>query len=517
MAKSRAVNSAVNIVYSFGVKLVSFLASFFLRTVFIRTLGMEYAGVSGLFTDILTVLSFAELGISTAMTYALYKPIAEKDTDRINRLMNFYKLAYRFVAGTVLAGGLVCVPFLPVIVTDVPNIKESIVLIYLLYVVNTASSYLLIYKSTLLTASQKHYEINKITIKISLTKCVVESILLLVFHNFILYLCVEIFLAIFQNILIGRKAQKEFPDILKGSNHDKLEKQEIKKLFHDIKALFLYKISGVVLSGTDSIIISSFLGTGLVGILANYNLIIKNIYNLVLQIFSSMSASIGNMAVTESSEKQYKVFRALLLLSFWFFGMCAAVLYVCITPFMVLWMGEENTFGTAIVIVLLIDFYLTGMMSPISSFRTSNGLFVQGQYRPLVMAVINIAVSVALVKPLGVLGVLIGTVFSRITTQVWYDPYLIYKYVFNKPVVLYLKKMILYTGITLLCCAGGELLCGRIILGNAFLELVIKAAVSGILFNAVFIALFFRSEEFTYLKDTGFSLVKALKRKKGER
>ena len=272
-----------------------------------------------------------------------------------------------------------------------------------------------------------------------------------------------------------------------------------------------------MLNGTDSIIISSFLGTGLVGILANYNLIIKNIYNLVLQIFSSMSASIGNMAVTESSEKQYKVFRALLLLSFWFFGMCAAVLYVCITPFMVLWMGEENTFSTAIVIVLLIDFYLTGMMSPISSFRTSNGLFVQGQYRPLVMAVINIVVSVALVKPLGVLGVLIGTVFSRLTTQVWYDPYLIYKYVFNKPVFLYLRKMILYTGITLLCCAAGELLCGNIVLGNALLELIVKAAVSGILFNAVFIVLFFRSEEFTYLKDTGFGLLKAFKGKKGER
>ena len=168
MAKSRVVNSAVNIVYSFSVKLISFLASFILRTVFIRTLGMEYAGVSGLFTDILTVLSFAELGISTAMTYALYKPIADNDISQINRLMNFYKLAYRFVAGCVMAGGLICVPLLPLIVTDVPNIKESITLIYVLYLFNTASSYLLVYKSTLLTASQKHYEINKITIKISL-------------------------------------------------------------------------------------------------------------------------------------------------------------------------------------------------------------------------------------------------------------------------------------------------------------------------------------------------------------
>lgn len=516
MAKSRVVNSAVNIVYSFSVKLVSFLASFILRTVFIRTLGMEYAGVSGLFTDILTVLSFAELGISTAMTYALYKPIADHDTSRINKLMNFYKLAYRFVAGCVMAGGLICVPLLPVIVTDVPNIKESITLIYVLYLINTASSYLLVYKSTLLTASQKHYEINKITIKISLAKCAVESILLLIFHNFILYLCVEIFLAIFQNVLIGRKAKKEFPDILKKGTNEKLEKQEIRNLFHDIKALFLYKISGVVLNGTDSIIVSSFLGTGLVGILANYNLIVKNIYNLVLQIFSSMSASIGNMAVTESKEKQYQVFRSLLLLSFWFFGLGTAVLYVCITPFMVLWMGEENTFGMSVVIVMLIDFYLTGMMSPISSFRTSNGLFVQGQYRPLVMAIINIVVSFLLVEPLGVLGVLLGTVISRISTQIWYDPYLIYKHVFDKSVILYIRKMILYSAITLLCCAGGEFITTYVTFSNAYIDLVIRAVITALLFNVVFLLLFYRSEEFRYLKEKGLGLLKIVGRKKGE-
>lgn len=513
MAKSRVINSVINIVYSFSVKLISFLAGFILRTIFIRTLGMEYAGVSGLFTDILTVLSFTELGISTAMTYAMYKPIAENNISRINKLMNFYRLAYRFVAACVMAGGLICIPFLPIIVTDVPNIKENIILIYLLYLINTASSYLLIYKSVLLTASQRHYEINKISIKISLARCVIESILLLKFHNFILYLCMEIFLSIFQNLLIGRKTKKEFPQILEKRTRDRLEKQEVKKLFHDIKALFLYKISGVVLSGTDSIIISSFLGTGLVGILANYNLITKNIYNLVLQIFSSMSASIGNMAVTESDAKQYQVFRSLLLLSFMTFGFCVTVLYVCITPFMILWMGEENTFSLPIVIVLLIDLYLTGMMSPISSFRTSNGLFVQGQYRPLVMAIINIVVSVLLVKPLGVLGVLLGTVISRLSTQIWYDPYLLYKNVFHKSLLLYIKKMGVYSFFIVGCCLTCKWISGSFEIGNVYMDLFIKAVFSGVFFITFFLIFFHKLEEFSYLKEIGFRLLRMIKEK----
>lgn len=512
MAKSRVINSARNIIYSFTVKLASFFSGFILRTVFIRTLGMEYAGVSGLFTDILTVLSFAELGISTAMTYAMYKPIAENDTSKINKLMNFYKLAYRFVAGCIMAGGLICVPFLPVIVTDVPNIRESITFIYLLYLINTASSYLLIYKSVLLTASQRHYEINKITIKISLSRCVTESFLLLVFHNFILYLCMEIVFSVFQNVLIGKKAKKKFPEILQQKSNEKLEKGEVKKLFHDIKALFLYKISGVVLNGTDSIIISAFLGTGLVGILANYNLITKNIYNLILQIFSSMSASIGNMAVTENGDKQYQVFKSLLFLSFGTYGLCVTILYVCITPFMVLWMGKENTFAMPIVIALLIDLFLTGMMSPTSSFRTSNGLFVQGQYRPLAMAVINIVISVALVRPLGVLGVLLGTVISRLTTQIWYDPYLIYKHIFHKSLFAYIYKMSVYSFFTIGCCVICKWISAGFFVINVYIDLIVKAVLSGIVFIVLFVVFFHKLEEFSYLRQTGLSLVNAIRK-----
>ena len=212
MPKSRLMNSTINMVYSFGVKLASFLSGFVLRTVFIRVLGMEYAGVSGLFTDVLMVLSFAELGISTAMTYALYKPIAEQDKDKIQKLMHFYKWAYRFVAGSVLGLGLVFVPFIHLIITDVPDITESITLIYILYLLNTSVSYLLVYKSTMLTASQKNYEISKITIKISIIRCLIGCALLIGFKNFIVYLLMEIGVAVVQNILIGKKAEKLFPE-----------------------------------------------------------------------------------------------------------------------------------------------------------------------------------------------------------------------------------------------------------------------------------------------------------------
>lgn len=512
MARSRTVNSIVNMSYNFGVKLASLLSSFVLRTVFIRVLGMQYAGVSGLFTDILTVLSFAELGIESAITYALYKPIADKDEQQIRKLMHFYKSAYRFVAASVLIVGGLCIPFLPMIIKDVPDIAENITLIYILYLLNTASSYLLIYKSTLLTASQKGYEISKITIWMSVLKCILQSVLLFVFHNFILYLVVGIILVLVQNILIGRKAEKEFPTAFDDYG-ERLEKGEIRHLFKDIKALFLYKLLAVVLEGTDSIIISAFSGTGLVGILANYNLIVKNVYKLILQIFSSAAASIGNLAVLESKERQYNVFKALFFMAFWFYGFCAVELYLGLTPFMIIWMGKENTFSMAITIVLLVDFFLNGIMGPVSSFRTSNGLFVQGQYRPLLMAIINVIVSVALVGKLGVFGVLLGTVISRLTTQIWFDPYLIYKHVFGKSLIQFFKKLLVYAGITLISCILCQEIQNLLHFSNLYVQLIVMLVCGAVVFNGICIILFRKMDEFVYLKETGMNLLQTIKGK----
>lgn len=499
-------------IYTFGVKSIYFVVAFVLRTVFIYTLGMEYVGVSGLFSSVLSVLSFAELGISTAMTYALYGPIAQGDTRKISQLMHFYKLAYRFVAGAVLTAGTVCIPFLPLIIKDTPDIHESITVIYIFYLINTASSYLLIYKSTLLTASQKNYEISKVTIRISAAKCVIESILLVIFRNFMLYLCIEIILNILQNILISRRAVKTYPEVFEKSG-ERLDKGEIKKLFQDIRALFLYKVSGVVLDGTDNIIISAFLGTGYVAVLSNYNMIVKNVYNLILQVFQSTSAGVGNLAATEGAKKQHHIFNVLLFLSFWLFGFCVVELFININDFIGIWTGTAHTFPIVTVMILITDFYLTGMMSAVSYFRTSNGLFVQGKYRPLIMALINIVLSVLFVQKIGVAGVLLGTVLSRLSTQFWFDAYLIYKYVFKDSLKEYLKNMFLYTGtIIAICCICG--ICSRLLdTGAAILNLGVNAVVVAVIYNAVCFLLFRKTTEFEYLKNIGYGLGKNLKKK----
>ena len=507
MKASRTKYTFLNSIAGMLVQIVTILVAFVTRTVFIKTLGIQYAGVSGVFSNILTVLSFAEMGIGSAIIYALFKPIAENDERQIAKLMNAYKRIYSAIAFVILVLGLCLIPFLGFIVTDVPDIVEDIRLIYVLYLINTASSYLLIYKASFLTAAQKDYLVSKAKIAVAIGKAVVECVVLLATHNFILYLLISIFTQVVQNTYIAKVAEREYP-VLKSKTSEGLSKEERGRLVKDVKALFMYKVSGTILDGTDSIVISSFIGTSFVGILGNYNLIVNQVYSFVMQIFTATSASIGNLAATSSKEHQKDVFNRMLFLCFWIYCFCATSLWTLLNPFMTIWQGEKLLFSSEMVLFLVMDFWMKGMLSPISQFRTSNGLFVQGQYRPLIMALINIVVSIFLVKRIGITGVILGTIISRVTTQNWYDPYLVYKYVFKSSVWEYYINYLIYGSLTVGSCWMSSHILSTLAVQNGFLKLFVGAALSVVVPNAVIVLLFFNTKKFNSVIDLGKKMLR---------
>lgn len=511
MSNSRTHNTLLNASAGTIYTILNVVLSFVTRTIFVRSLGAQYTGVSSVFNDILTMLSFAELGIGSAITFALYEPIAKNDHRRIGALMRFYQKAYRIIASVVLVVGLSLIPFLKYIITDVPDVVEDIRLIYALYIFRTSISYLLIYKATLLTASQRDYETVKIKIVVSIVKTVIECFILLVFHQYLLYLVFNIGVTITQNILISRKADKLFPE-LREKHQESITPNERKKLFTDIRALFIYQVSGIVLSGTDSIIVSSFVGTIYAGILGNYTLISNQLYNLIAQVFGATSASVGNLAVAESKEAQYAVFKKLLFLCFTIYCFCCTCLWVLFQPFITLWLGKDFLLPTAAVVVMVVDFYVRGMMSPISSFRTGNGLFVQAKYRPLVMSVINLAVSLYLAPRLGITGVLLGTVISRLSTQVWYDAMLIYKNVFEIPTKKYFITYFKYALTTFASCAVAFGICSMITISNDIVAFVLKGVISVIVPILAIVLLYSRTEEFVALKNLVSNILKKVRK-----
>ncbi len=495
---SRTQKSVRNIAFSIGYQLVTLFSNFFVKTILIKNLGIQYTGVSALFTDILTVLSVAELGFGTAVSYALYRPLYEKDDARIAKLMRLYQKIYRIIFYVIVAAGIVCLIFLKYIVKDVPDIKENIHIIFVFFVFKTAVSYLFVYKATLLEANQEKHIVSAIGIAVCILTAISEGIAIAVFKSYIGYLAVMVAMVIVQNVIISLVADRRYP-MLKSECSESLSLPERKEIFKNVRALAIYKISGALQRGVDSVIISAMLGTSLVGFLSYYKMIVNNVDSIFGQVFESIKPSVGNLAASENDERQYTVFKMLCFLSFVIGNFITASLITLLNPFIALWLGNNYLLGTDVVIMLAADIYIITMVRPYESFRNANALFVQGKYRPAVMVVLNIVLSIALADKWGISGVLFATVAARLLTHVWYDPWLIYRKVFHKPFLQYIKMKILYLLTVIINCALVYAVCNSIKISNQWTGLCLKALLCAFIPNIVVIALFYNNNEFKAL------------------
>ncbi|MBR2571159.1 MAG: hypothetical protein IKE30_03390 [Clostridia bacterium] len=498
MARSRTENVALGSTMGLILKFATYILQFAVKTIFIKTLGDNYNGTAGLFTDILAMMELAELGLSAAIAYALYKPIREKDNQRIADLMGLYRKAYLVIAGVLMIAGFALMPFLPRLVRNVPDIKESIYVIFFLYVLRTSSSYLLAYKQTLLSANQQRYYILRIQLLCTVVRSVTECAVLLIFRSFYLYISVGIAYSLVSNWIISRKADKKFPEV-KKLKPQRLDDESRKALYRDVGALSIYRINATILSSTDSIIISaaSSFGVATIGYLSNYRHIISTVQAVINQFFFSLTPSLGNLAVEKDADKQYHVFRILFFMTFWVLCFCSVSLITLLTPFIRdIWLREAHyAMPFSIPAILVFDFYIGAFMRPMNSFRNANGLFVQGRWRPAAMAVLNVFLSLALLKPLGIFGVLAATSISRIATQMWYDPYLIYREVFHRPVKDYWKLYFSYSCVTLLCIAATLLLseAADAQIGEKLPAFLVRILFCAVIPNSVIVLIFRRS------------------------
>lgn len=499
MAKSRTKNSAINASVATLSKIIYIIMSFVCRTFFIKTLGTEYLGVNGLFTNILTILSFAELGIGNAIIFKLYKPIAEEDHERIKTLLDFYKKAYFLIGSFMLVAGICVIPFLSIIIKDAPSIKENIAFIYVLFLCNTSISYFFTYKKSIIIGYQKEYIINLINLIGTFIMNVLQIILLITTHNYVLYLVIQICWTMIENIIDAKIADKKYPYI-KEKQFTKISKQEQKNIFDDVKSLVLYKLGYILSNGTDNIIISSFLGVAQVGLLSNYNTITNAITLLLSTAFNSITASVGNLNTVKETEKKESVFYQILLISFFVYGYISIAITLLINKFIVIWIGKQYLLSFAISIALGFNLYIDGMRYVNYTFRNTLGLFKKGRMMPLLSSFANVILSILLVQYIGIFGVLIATGLSRLFILTWYDPYLIHKNEFKTSSVRYYKTYIYYLFITAIAFVVNYYATNMIQL-QGILGFIINGIIITILTLLIYILATIKLKEFSETKE----------------
>lgn len=492
----RTKSSLINLFFANLGQSLGLLISFFARIVFIQILGVEYLGLNSLFTNILSILTLVELGIGPAIAFSLYKPLADKDIEKVKSLMKLYKKAYISIGLIILILGVSFTPFLDIFIKAIPGIP-NMHLIFMLFVINVAISYFYSYKRSLIISDQKRYIATIYRYSFFIILNIIQIIILYLTRNFVLFLLCQIVATLIENIMVSNKADKLYP-YLKESNVQKVDQSTLKQISKNVRAMLVHKLGGVVVNSTDSIIISKFVGLVQLGLYSNYQLITNALNIVTTQVFSSITASVGNLGATEKDDKKRFIFNVVFFLNFWIYGFIAICLIVLVNPFIELWIGKKYVLSTIVVSIIIFNFYLYGMRKGVLTFRDALGIYWYDRHKPIFESIINLVASLILVKQVGLVGVFIGTTISTLTTCFWVEPYVLYKYGLRSPVSPFFIRYLVYFIVTVSTCfitLGLTNIFNEVNLKNFILQLIICIVVP----NGVFVALFHRTKEFKYL------------------
>ena len=492
----RKKKSLYNIIFSLLSYFITMVFTFITQAIIVKLLGIEYSGVNGLFTNILTMLSVAELGIGTAIIFKLYEPLAKNNKQEINSWMYFYKKCYRYVALFVLIVGIIIIPLVPIIVGKT-YVRENLYILYLISLFDVAFSYIMTYKRSLLYADQKNYIINIVHIGYVVLMNACQIIIIYCTKNYLYFLLVKLIYRVLENIIINIYVNKHYPYIkdktIPISNKDK------KDIIDRIKSIFVQKVSFVVNKGIDNITISLFLGVASVGYYTNYNLIATTLCGIIFQMISGFTASIGSLLTEKNKEKSYLTYKVINLINSSLTAICVVGFICCSTAFIRVWLGHKYILPLTIIISFGIYIYSDSIRRSITIYKEAAGICKEDKYVYITMAVINLIASIILCKLIGISGVIIGTAISYLYLIFYSYPKYIFAKVFDvSPKEYYIEKL------KLIFIIIGVSICSYLICYflpfKGILLFIIDGIISCIITTVILIILYKNTYEFEYIR-----------------
>lgn len=425
--KSRKLNSMLASGAGMINQMLQIIGSFVYRTIFLMILSREYLGINGLFSNVLQIFSLAELGIGSAIAYNMYGAFAKRDTEKIGQLIHFYKNVYTTIAVCVLAIGLAFYPFLGTIVNveEIPS-DVSLTAVYFLFLLNSVSSYLFVYKQSLLSADQQEHKVVLFQIAVTMTGYIVRLLVLFLSANYVLVLAIDIVVTLLMNYLFSLWITRKYRSAFEVKS--RLPVEERKEIYKNTRGLMAHKIGLVVVTSTDNIVISKFVSLAAVGLYSNYGTLISAVTKVGVSLINGMLPSIANFTATANKDETYDMLKHVMFINLWLASWTTVCLFSLLNPFITVWLDESYLLSYAVVATVCFQHYMQTSRLAANNFLYSAGLFMRDKIRPLIEATINLLVSIVLAKKYGIIGVFIGTVVSGLLTYYWREPYLLFKH-----------------------------------------------------------------------------------------
>lgn len=417
--KSSTRNAATAVI----TQLIMGVASFIERMVFNQCFISDYLGFYSLFKNIISVLSVAELGLSVAISFALYAPFAVDDYDEVNAILAFYRKVYRTVGTIILVSGSVFSLFLKYLVkTEVPI--SSVTAYFFVFLLSTVFEYYFYYKSILFSANQKDYVPTLITNTCWAIMYCIQICVSIYTRDFLIYsLCILIFTVI-RCTIINILANKYYGFIKQKPN--KLSKNSSKKILQNIKGLILTRIGNVISDSTNGILISAMVGSSILGLYSNYQMITKGLLGFINIIPSSITASLGNVGATESYDNVAASYKYIESAYFLLYATISIVLVNIINPIIGIFFGYERCMPFSSALLICIHFYIINIKNLFGTYKSSLGLYWYDRYRPMITGITDLILSFILGKFIGFNGIILGTIIAYTVIDLWVEPLVIF-------------------------------------------------------------------------------------------
>ncbi len=481
--------------------------NFATRTVFLWCLSEQYAGIGGVFNSLVSVLSLAELGIGSSIVFAMYKPAANNDVEKMKTLMDFYRRAYRMVGCLFVVVGLGLMPTLPYLAKDM-SIPVDLRIVYLFYIATTSFSYwFYAYRASILIPMQKDYLLTGLRVGLAVFGAVARIAVLLLLRrtpeiSYYVYSSLGLIEAVVTNLLVKRLTDREYP-FLNDRNILPLPKEERKGILKNVVGMTTNRLCQVLNDGIDTVVIASLVSLGVSGIYSNYLTLKNTVGKMMYMVFSSMTASIGNFCAVESRERKLEFLYVLDFLCFWLYGFCSICLYCLVNPFILnIWLHDSKwLISKGSVFLLVFNFLIEGLASAMVKYRDVHGLFWRTRHRYILSSVCNAALSLLLTGPLnmGITGALLGTTISLVI-MLSFDPVIVYSEVFEKSAGEYYRQYFVNLAIVLATGFVTSQICDLFPWTVAGFGL--RLCVCLVLPNALWLLIFHKSSRFRYCIDT---------------
>lgn len=432
----RTKKTIFNLLSDILPQIIIAIISFFRIKIFMNFMGTEKLGIYQLYGQILAYLSLAELGLTNAAMYYLYKPISEKKYKKIGEILSGVRRAFQYILIAMLIIGLILAFNISFFFKDNVFSNSYLMITFILALLTNILGYLVAPYTVMFDSSQEKYKYTLHTQILLIIRHLLSIVLIILFKSLYAILIVELVFAIFQNVLIRWLFKKNYPEVKFSEKRDYCFWQKTKELIP-------HKLGLVISNNIDIIIASKFLGLTYVVIYNCYYYIINTLSMMINRIGNATLASVGELIVVDKS-KSYNVFLEYNSMLFFLATIICIPLALMISPFVDIWYGSEMVVNNLTAILFVGLLFYTIVRIVLNNFVSASGLFKETLICTFLEIIINLTISLTLINKLKIMGLLIGTCLSLVISEFCIKPFILNKHVFKDKIHIYYTDCLKY-------------------------------------------------------------------------